>query len=82
VPVVAFVIRGDEADLYAQSGTRITYVLGREEVTTQVAESAFPSLNLDDGSLEYVDLRFEGKAYFKKVGSDQANAATSTGSGQ
>jgi hypothetical protein len=81
VPIVAFVIRGDEADLYAQSGTRITYVLGHEEVTSQVAESAFPSLNLNDGSLEYVDLRFEGKAYFKKVGSVQANAATST-SGQ
>lgn len=78
VPIVAFVIRGDEADLYAQSGTRITYVLGHEEVTAQVAESAFPSLNLDDGSLEYVDLRFEGKAYFKKVGADSASAATSS----
>ncbi len=82
VPIVAIAIRGDEADLYAQSGTRITYVLGHEEVTAQVAESAFPSLNLDDGSLEYVDLRFEGKAYFKKVGSEQATISTSTGVGQ
>ena len=82
VPIVSLVIRGDEADLYAQSGTRITYVLGHEEVTAQVAEAAFPSLNLNDGSLEYVDLRFEGKAYFKKVGDTEATAATSTGSGQ
>ena len=82
VPIVAIAIRGDEADLYAQSGTRITYVLGHEEVTAQVAESAFPSLNLDDGSLEYVDLRFEGKAYFKKVGSEQATISSSTGVGQ
>ena len=78
VPVVAFVIRGDEADLYTQSGTRITYVIGHEEVTSQVAEAAFPSLNLNDGSLEYVDLRFEGKAYFKKVGASGATAATTT----
>jgi hypothetical protein len=82
VPIVAIAIRGDEADLYAQSGTRITYVLGHEEVTAKVAESAFPSLNLDDGSLEYVDLRFEGKAYFKKVGSEQATMSSSTGVGQ
>ena len=72
VPIVSLVIRGDEADLYAQSGTRITYVLGQEEVTVQTAESAFPSLNLNDGSLEYVDLRFQGKAYFKKVDSTSA----------
>jgi predicted nucleic acid-binding Zn ribbon protein len=78
VPIVAFVIRGDEADLYAQSGTRITYVIGHEEVSSQVAEAAFPSLNLNDRSLEYVDLRFEGKAYFKKMGAASATAATST----
>ena len=78
VPIVALVIRGDEADLYAQSGTRITYVLGQEEVTAQTAESAFPSLNLNDGSLEYVDLRFQGKAYFKRVGSTESNTASST----
>ena len=79
VPIVSLVIRGDEADLYAQSGTRITYVLGQEEVTAQTAESAFPSLNLNDGSLEYVDLRFAGKAYFKKVSSGSTETASSTG---
>ncbi len=78
VPIVSFVIRGDEADLYAQSGTRITYVIGHEEVTSKVAEAAFPSLNLSDGSLEYVDLRFEGKAYFKKVGVEGVTSASST----
>ncbi len=77
VSITTLVLRGDEADLYAQSGTRITYVLGREEQTAEVAEAAFPSLNLNDGSLQYVDLRFAGKAYFKKVGS---NAASSTSS--
>jgi hypothetical protein len=79
VPVVTLVIRGDEADMYAQSGTRITYVLGTEEATAELAESAFPSLNLNDGSLEYVDLRFSGKVYFRKVGASDASAsATST----
>jgi hypothetical protein len=78
VPIVSLVIRGDEADLYAQSGTRITYVLGREEIAVQLAESTFPSLNLNDGSLEYVDLRFEGKVYYKKVGAAASTQASST----
>ena len=79
VSVVALVIRGDEADLYAQSGTRVTYVLGTEEATAHVAESAFPDLNLNDGSLDYVDLRFAGKLYFKKTGSSNTGtSATST----
>jgi hypothetical protein len=79
VPVVALVIRSDEADLYAQSGTRITYVLGTEETSTELAVSAFPSLNLNDGSLQYVDLRFAGKVYFKKFDASTAGtSATST----
>ncbi len=78
VPIVAFAIRVDEADMYTQSGTRITYVLGREEMAKQLAESAFPSLNLGDGSLEYVDLRFDGKVYFKKVGGGAVTTASST----
>ena len=80
VPIVSLVLRGDEADLYAQSGTRITYVLGQEEVSAQTAESAFPSLNMNDGSLEYVDLRFAGKAYFKKYNSRSTGTASSTSS--
>lgn len=68
VPIVSLVIRGDEADLYAQSGTRITYVLGTEEQTAVTAASAFPQLNLNNGSLSYVDLRFSGKVYYKKSG--------------
>jgi hypothetical protein len=80
VPIVTLVIRDDdEADLYAQSGTRITYVLGTEEASTVLAESAFPSLNLNDGSLEYVDLRFAGKVYFKKYNAiNTTESATST----
>jgi hypothetical protein len=74
VPITTLVLRGDEADLYAQSGTRITYVLGREEQTAQVAEAAFPSLNINDGSLQYVDLRFAGKAYYKKYGEGSASS--------
>lgn len=73
--IVLFVIRDDEVDLYTQGGTRITYVLGREDMAKQLAESAFSSLSLNDSSLEYVDLRFDGKVYFKKVGgSAQASA--------
>lgn len=69
VSPVSLAIREDEADLFVPSsgrGTRITYVLGREEVAAALAAAVFPSLNLTDGSVEYVDLRFSGKAYVKR----------------
>ncbi len=59
-------IRGDEVDFYTEGGTRITYVLGDEANAAALAASAFPSLNLNDGSIEYVDLRFTGKVYYKR----------------
>ncbi len=61
-------IRNDEADFFLVSGTRITYVLGHEEQAAQLAATAFPQINLNDGSVNYVDLRFDGKVYFKKKG--------------
>ncbi len=64
--VVSIQIRDDEADLHLEGGTRITYVLGKEEKAAQLAATAFPQLNLNDGSVEYIDLRFDGKVYFKK----------------
>lgn len=61
-------IRGDEADLYTDGGTRITYVLGREERAAETAASIFPQLKMNDGSVVYVDLRFEGKGYVMRAG--------------
>ncbi|MDB5189058.1 MAG: hypothetical protein JWL82_15 [Parcubacteria group bacterium] len=68
-------LRADEVDLYTPAGTRITYVAGREQQAVTLAASAFPSLSLNNGSLQYVDLRFEGKVFFKKK---EDAAATST----
>jgi|CXWL01.1.fsa_nt_gi hypothetical protein len=65
-PLTAVSIRGDEVDLFAESGTRITYVLGQEVQALKDARAALPTLNLMDGSLEYVDLRFDGKVYLKR----------------
>lgn len=65
-PIVSVTIRNDEVDLYAPSNTRITYVLGSEEQAQKDARAAFPTINLMDGSLEYVDLRFPGKVYLKR----------------
>jgi len=65
-PVASIVVRGDEVDDYLASGTRITYVLGNEENAFTALASARADLNLADGSLEYVDLRFPGKVYLKK----------------
>lgn len=66
--VVSIVLRDDEADVYTSAGTRITYVLGREQEAAVIAASVFPQLSLNDGSIQYVDLRFSGKAYFKRAG--------------
>ncbi len=74
-PVVSIVIRASagEVDDYLASGTRLTYVLGQEAEALAALASASQSasLNLSDGSIAYVDLRFPGKVYVKKVGSTQ-----------
>ena len=67
----ALALRGDEADFYTLSGTRITYVIGREESAAALAASVFPKIQLNDGSVEYVDLRFESKVYLRKQGGVQ-----------
>lgn len=67
-PIPSATIRGDEVDLHTEGGTRITYVLGKEAGALADARATFGSLNLMDGSLAYVDLRFPGKVYLKRVG--------------
>lgn len=59
-------IRGDEADLYTASGTRITYVLGKEQEAANLAATAFPDIDVGGSSLLYIDLRFTSKVYFRK----------------
>ena len=68
VGIVSVEIREDEADLYTPEGTRITYILGREEKAAELAASAFPTLAIASGGLEYIDLRFDGKVYIKRWG--------------
>jgi hypothetical protein len=64
--VSSIVIRSDEVDDLLVSGTRVTYLLGQEESSYTALVSAKGNLNLTDGSLIYVDLRFPGKVYLKK----------------
>lgn len=66
IPVLSTSIVGDEAEIFITPRTRVRYVLGREEEAVLSAEAAFPTLNLLDDSIEYVDLRFSGKAYVKR----------------
>jgi hypothetical protein len=66
--VTALELRTDEGDVITSGGTRITYVLGHEQEAANLAASTFPSINVNDGSLQYVDLRFDGKVYYKKKG--------------
>ncbi|MGD0328264.1 MAG: hypothetical protein ABSB00_00950 [Minisyncoccia bacterium] len=65
-PVDYVVFRADEVDDYLASGTRITYVLGDEQNAYTALVSARNNFNLTDGSIEYIDLRFDGKMYLKK----------------
>ena len=65
-PVIMIVLRGDEVNDYLESGTRVTYVLGNEENAFTALASSKDTLNFSDGSLEYVDLRFDGKVYLKR----------------
>ncbi|MES2668308.1 MAG: hypothetical protein V4644_01285 [Patescibacteria group bacterium] len=76
--IVSIGLRDDEADLYTEAGTRITYVLGKEQEAAGTAASVFPQLSLNDGSIRYVDLRFPGKAYFKRAGTEDAADAPAT----
>lgn len=72
--VSALSIQGDEGDFYLQGPTKIRYVLGHEEQAAELAASTLPKLNLADGSIDYVDLRFvtapgqPGKVYVKRFG--------------
>jgi len=68
IPVSSLSLREDEADLWVSGPTRITYVLGREEEAAQLAASVIPTVTLTDGTVEYLDLRFKGKAYVKRYG--------------
>lgn len=65
-PVARVVIRGDEVDAALLSGTRVTYVLGNEQNAFAALVSADENFNLADGSVDYVDLRFDGKVYVKR----------------
>lgn len=65
-PVSAILIRGDEVDDRLESGTRIIYVLGGEQSAFSALSSAREQIDLADGSIEYVDLRFAGETYVKR----------------
>jgi hypothetical protein len=69
--VQTIVVRGDEVDFFLMStssavGPRITYLLGDEQNALTALVSAKGQLNLSDPTLEYVDLRFSGRIYFKR----------------
>lgn len=64
--VTQVILRGDEVDDYLKSGTRIIYILGHENDAFTALVSARDNLNLSDGSIDYIDLRFDGKVYLKK----------------
>jgi hypothetical protein len=64
--VSSVVIHGDEVDDILESSTRVTYVLGNEQNAFTALISARGDFSLADGSLDYVDLRFDGKVYLKK----------------
>lgn len=65
-PVIRVVLHDGEVDNHLESGTRITYVLGNEKNAFTALVSARENFNLSDGSVEYIDLRFDRKMYLKR----------------
>ncbi|HQT83202.1 MAG TPA: hypothetical protein PLW99_03575 [Candidatus Paceibacterota bacterium] len=65
-PATSVVITNDEVRDYLASGTYLTYVLGDEQHAYAALSSAQADFNLADGSVDYLDLRFDGKVYLKK----------------
>jgi len=65
-PVTSVSIHDGEVDNVLASGTRVTYVLGREQDAFTALVSSRDNFNLSDSSVDYVDLRFDGKVYLKK----------------
>lgn len=64
--VTQVVIHDGEVDDHLASGTRVTYVLGNEQNAYTALVSSRENFNLSDGSIDYVDLRFDGKVYVKR----------------
>jgi hypothetical protein len=65
-PTIRVTVHDGEVDTLLASGTRITYLLGDEQNAYTALVSARANLNLADGSIEYIDLRFDGKMYLKR----------------
>jgi len=64
-PISSIAFREDEVDVFLKSGTRVTYLLAHEQDAFTALVSAHANIDLSDGSVEYVDLRFPGKVYVK-----------------
>lgn len=60
----------DAVVVYLESGTHLIYRAGGEQAAFTALQSAKGSLDIADGSLSYVDLRFEGRLYLKRADSD------------
>jgi hypothetical protein len=65
-PVSAVKVVGDEVHLFLESGARLLYVINDEHRAFQAVLSAEDTTDLADESLEYIDVRFEGKVYLKR----------------
>lgn len=66
-PISFIIFRNDEVDDYFESGVRVTYLLGDEQNAFTALISAKAQINLSDPTLKYIDVRFPGKIYLKRV---------------
>ncbi len=70
-PISLIILRNDEVDYYFESGVRVTYLLGDEQNAFTALISAKAQINLSDPTLKYIDVRFPGKIYLKRIESPQ-----------
>ena len=66
IPVRSVMLVGDEVRFRLASGARLMYVLGSERQAFQAIISAEETTDFADETIDYIDLRFEGKVYLKR----------------
>ncbi len=65
-PVRLVIIKGDEVQLSLESGARLLYVIGEEKNAFSAIIAAEETTDFADETIDYIDLRFDGKVYLKR----------------
>jgi hypothetical protein len=65
-PVRSVVVVGDEVQFHFVNNSKLFYVLGNERTAFGAIISAEETTDFADETIDYIDLRFDGKVYLKR----------------